>query len=221
MKNIKYTREERKAQKKKLDGAMREAERIINAAAKAAIAICARETTGLALGLNMEEFRSQGGGEEERLIPLPSPYEDWKLSFWFGDIGGLFKMRCSTHELRRDAVFAPFDINSLLKVLVEQPEVERFSKAIQQSITEKENEFNEIFERIIRVIPGEITEERVLQLIRLLVAQTEKTLKKHSALKEGEYHLRKPTMYLPGEKKLFGRIPGEEAREALARGLQA
>jgi hypothetical protein len=220
LKSIKYTKEERKAQKKKLDGAMTEAERIINAAAEAGITICARETTGLALGLDMEEFRSQGGGEEERLISLLPPYEDWKISFWFGNLG-LFKVRCSTYELRREAVLALPDINSLLKILVEQPEVERFSKAIQQSITEKGNEFNEIFERIIKVVPGEITEERVLQLIRTLVVQTEKTLKKHIALQEGEYHLRKPTMYLPGEKKLLGKIPGEEAREALARGLQA
>lgn len=216
---IKFTKEEKKAQDRKQHDAVRQAEELLNVTLEAGTTICAQEATGVTLGLDIEEFRKESGEDEERLVSLYSPYQDWKLSFGFDDLGS-FKLKCTTHELRREAVLDRSDMNSLLKILVEQPELVRFSNAVRNGVKKKEARFNEIFERNIRAASEEVTKERFAQSIRLLAAQTAKTLTKHAALKEGDYHLRKPIMYLPGEKKIFGKIPGEEAREALARGLQ-
>jgi len=220
MKKIKFTKDEKKAQERKLHDAVRQTKELLNAALEAGTTICAQKATGVALGLDVEEFREESGENEKKLVSLSPPYQDWKLFFQFNDLGS-FKLKCSTHELRREAVLDRSDMNSLLKILVEQPEVVRFSNAIQNGIKEKGGKFNEIFERNIRIVSEEVAKERFAQAIRLLAVQTAKTLKKHAALKESDYHLRKPTLYFPGEKRIFGKIPGEEAREAVARGLQA
>lgn len=219
IKKIKFTKEEKKAQERKLHNAVFLAKELLNAALETGITICAQKAAGEALGLDMEEFKKESGEDEERLISLSSPYQDWKLSFQFNDLGS-FKLKCGTYELRREAVLDHSDMNSFLKIFVEQPELRRFFNAIWNGVKEKKDRFNEPFEQNIRVASEEVTKEQFAQAIRLLATQMAKTLKKHAALQESDYHLRKPTLYLPGEKTLFGKIPGEEAREAIAQGLQ-
>lgn len=213
----KLTKEEEKEREQKQVKAEEQTLEIIAEAIMTSIDIQAQEKTLRGLGLSVGELKEKKPAVET----LGSPYQDWNVSFLAQPSNsGLFRIKCSTAELRREITLNRDNLEQLFKTLLEQPEVLRFSTAIREGMKHIESNFNEVFEQNIKSIAESASPDKFAQVIRLLANQTARVLKKDMAMREGLYHMRKPQDLIPFERKLFGKLPGEDTVESLEKGLR-
>ena len=213
---IRYTKDDEKERKIREGQAEEQSLEIVTEAIMTSLDVQAQEKTMTGLGLDVGEFKEKGSSS----LSLDSPYQDWNISFQSQPSGpGLFRIKCITAELRREVTLNRESLENLMKIFFEQLQVLRFSNAVREGMKRIESKFNEIFERNTKAASEGVTPERFSQLVRLLADQTARVLKKDMAMREGLYHMKKPQDLIPFERKLFGKLPGEDTVEALEKGL--
>lgn len=206
MKILKYTKEERRVRKERTTLAKEESRGLVRLNLGIDVEMFARkETAGVSLGAEVGQLNIP------RSSSLGSPYRDWKIAFCpQGDNFslGYFTLSCCTEELNRYVEFKSYS-DELVKIILEQPEIRRFSDAAREGMRGILNKFNEDFNRCLQPLSQEKRE-----MAPALVSKEIKTAKLARACTDSLTTLNKFKWIFPLE-VIFGKSAIDEAKETL------
>lgn len=178
---MRHTRGEKRIRKDREGRSEQKAQEIIGQTLLADIEMFAKRVTGDDRGLPDIHQLNKGRG-----FPLDPPYKDWTISFFPEEdtenfSSGYFALGCPTFELNR-YVELRGDAEKLAKIILEQPEIQRFSIAIIEGLKKIVAEFNDDFERKLKALPeGEQPGVRVLAARDMEIIRLKRVIRESAA----------------------------------------
>ena len=204
---LKYSKEERRKRQERIHLAREEAKRLVGFNFGIDTEMFARKETGTSLGADMARLNVP------RSFSLPSPYQDWKISFYpdekeDGFSLGYFILSCATEELTHYIELKNYS-QELVKVILEQPEIRRFIHAVEEGMRGILDHFNEDFDQHLQSLSPEKR-----QLAPILVSKEIKIVRLARASAGTLNILNRFRWILPFE-VVLGKSSIDEAKETL------
>lgn len=174
---IKYTREERKRKKERLMTAESTAKDLVRLNFSIDTEMFARKEAGASLGAET------GGLNIVRQFSLLPPFQDWAISFRPNEEKeefslGHFILHCHTEELNHHIELKNLS-PELIKIVLEQPEIRRFSETAKDGMRKALKSFNSHFSNCLESLSQEKRElapilvSKEIKIVRLARASTD------------------------------------------------